>query len=352
MKDKDLKHKSKDALLKIINQLQDAQLSLDHENSNLTQEKLNPLEENRLLREKIFGPSSEKIADFDQQKEKEKLFNETEINTSEEVDNPDNEDFIDNLLDSTDETGVDVNNNAIAPKKKNKPPKKPFPKTYQEGVFILPLPNFYLPKSIAETGLIAQTAINNYARHLPLQRQENIWKSLGVTLPRGTICNWLMNAYEVCMPLVAIMKAHLIKQLHLQADETPVQVLNEELRKDTQKSYMWVYQSMTKDKRFVLFDYQKTRSDDNPKDMLLGFSDFLQTDTYKAYDWVNSLATIYHLGCMAHARCPFVEIAKSTKKRGKSHQAIAFFKKLYNIEKVANENNLSPQNRKELRLKE
>lgn len=42
---------------------------------------------------------------------------------------------------------------------------------------------------------------------------------------------------------------------------------------------------------------------------------------------------IIHLGCMAHARRPFAELAKLAKTTGKSHQAMAYFQKLYAIEK-------------------
>ena len=55
------------------------------------------------------------------------------------------------------------------------------------------------------------------------------------------------------------------------------------------------------------------------------------------------------LGCMAHARRPFAELAKISKKTGLALDAIKYFQRIYVIEKYAHENNLSHQQRYELR---
>ena len=388
--------------------LQQEKLNLEKEKSDLEktkitllQEKLNLEEENRLLRAELFGRSSEKIIELDKLNDKDKIFDEAEAAASCSTNADENQSDADIDLELDKEPQTSSSPKEKKPKRKKLPEnlprevieidladnekacdcgcdkkiigeevteklevipakavvlryvrKKYACKNCEEGVSIPPLPNFFLPKSIASTGLVAQTITNKYARHLPLYRQEDIWRSFGVALSRSTTCNWIMLAYEACKPLIEVMKAHLIKQHYLQADETPTQVLNEADRKDTQTSYMWVYQSMIKDNRLVLFDYQQTRGSDNPKKMLSNFHGFLQTDAYKGYDWVNDNENITQLGCMTHARRPFAEIAKSTKKVGKSHQAIAYFKKLYAIEKKAKKQKLSANERHALRIKE
>jgi hypothetical protein len=84
--------------------------------------------------------------------------------------------------------------------------------------------------------------------------------------------------------------------------------------------------------------------------MLSDFKGYLQTDGYIGYDWAKDKDDIIQLGCMAHARRPFAEREKIAKKTGKSHQALAYIKKLYAIEKQARATNLSYQQRFELRL--
>ena len=53
---------------------------------------------------------------------------------------------------------------------------------------------------------------------------------------------------------------------------------------------------------------------------------------------------------MAHARRPFVELVKLAKTTGKSHRAVAYFQKLYAIEKIARDGTFTPVQRFELRL--
>ena len=78
---------------------------------------------------------------------------------------------------------------------------------------------------------------------------------------------------------------------------------------------------------FFLFDYRETRQAVWPKEILRNFTGHLQTDGYKGYDWVNGKSDIIHLGCMAHARRPFAELVKLSKKTvGKSHEAVLLSK--------------------------
>lgn len=219
-----------------------------------------------------------------------------------------------------------------------------------EGVSVAPMPRLFLPKSMATPSLVAHTLVSKYQDHLPLYRQENIWQRMGIELARNTLCGWVMAAAEVCMPMRDALLNALLTSGYLQADETPVQVMNEPNRKNTSTSYMWLYRSAKPDKKVILFDYRETRQALWPKELLQDFKGFLQTDGYKGYDWVGTSPDIIHLGCMAHARRPFVELTKLAKNPGKSHQAVAFFQKLYAIEKIARDANYTPEQRYALRL--
>ena len=195
-----------------------------------------------------------------------------------------------------------------------------------------------LPKSIEEKDALI------------LARQEKIWQRMGIEIARNTVCGWIMSAAEVCMPMRDALIRMLTASGYVQADETPVQVMDEPNRKNTSTSYMWLYRSAKPDKPVVLFDYRETRQANWPKEILDGYKGYLQTDGYKGYNWVENKPDITHLGCMAHARRPFVELVKLAKKTGKSHQAVAYFQKLYAIEKIAREGKYTPQQRFEFRL--
>ena len=221
-----------------------------------------------------------------------------------------------------------------------------------EAVSIAPMPSLFLPKSMAAPSLVAQTIVSKYEDHLPLYRQEQIWGRLGIEMPRNTVCGWIMAAFEVCMPMRDALLETLIASNYLQADETTMQVMDEPNRKNTSTSYMWVYTNHQPDKKVVLFDYQQTRQAQWPKQILKDFKGYLQTDGYKGYDWVDDHPDIIHLGCFAHARRPFAKLVKISKTTGKSHQAIAYIKKLYLIEQYARDNNYTHQQRYELRLQQ
>jgi len=220
-----------------------------------------------------------------------------------------------------------------------------------EGVVIAPMPTLFLPKSMAAPSLVAHTIISKYQDHLPLYRQEKIWQRMGIKIARNTVCGWIMAAAEVCMPMRSALMKSLIASGYIQADETPLQVMDEPNRKNTSLSYMWLYRSAIPDKPVVLFDYRETRQARWPKEILCDFKGHLQTDGYKGYDWVDRDPDIIHLGCMAHARRPFAELVKLAKKTvGKSHQAVAYFHKLYAIEKIAREGQFTHEQRYQLRM--
>ena len=150
-----------------------------------------------------------------------------------------------------------------------------------EGVSIAPMPKLFLPKSMATPSLVAHTLISKYQDHLPLYRQEKIWQRMGVDMPRNTVCGWIMSASEVCMPMRDALLTLLLESNYIQADETTVQVMGEENRKNTSTSYMWVYRTGKPDKKVILFDYRETRQARWPKEILRGFNGYLQTDGSK-----------------------------------------------------------------------
>ena len=222
-------------------------------------------------------------------------------------------------------------------------------KQCETGVSVAPMPALLLPKSNATPSLITFIILSKYVDHLPLYRQEHIWNRYGIDIPRNTMCGWLLTVAELCEPLWEQLKHHILAYDYAQADETTVQVMKEAERKNTQKSYAWVYRGGCLKQKVVVYEYQETRAGQHAKTFFQGFKGYLQTDGYKGYRWVADSDEITHLGCMAHARRPFAELVKMTKKPGKAHQALAFIQKLYRVEKEGRDKGLTPEERKILR---
>jgi transposase len=143
---------------------------------------------------------------------------------------------------------------------------------------------------------------------LPLYRLEQaIQQQMGLNLSRQTISNWILKAAELFVaPMAAEMRRHLLRQAHLHADETNVQVLHEPGRSAEQKSYMWLYRTGRGSPPIVLYDYQTTRASKHPMKFLEGFSGTLQVDGYPGYDQLRPKVRL--AGCWAHSRRKFTEV--------------------------------------------
>jgi transposase len=220
-----------------------------------------------------------------------------------------------------------------------------------ENIKIAPMPTLLLPKSIATPELIAHTIVSKYVDHLPLYRQEVIWQRLQIDLARSSLCGWMLKVADICKPLVRLLREMILQYDYVGADETTLQVLKELGRSNQTKSYLWVYRGGELHHPSLVFEYHPTRSGAHARSFLDGFKGYLQSDAYSGYNWVDTDEKIISIGCMAHARRPFAEMAKISKKSGLAAEALGFFKKLYATESDARKNNLSYEERHQLRQK-
>ena len=90
------------------------------------------------------------------------------------------------------------------------------------GVLIAPVANQPIPKSIASASMLAHIAQSKYEYHLPLYRQERIWASLGIDIPRNSMCRWMMKVGNMLEPLNKAMFSQMKSHGHMHVDETVV----------------------------------------------------------------------------------------------------------------------------------
>ena len=93
---------------------------------------------------------------------------------------------------------------------------------------------------MASASLVAYTIIAKFMDELPLYRQEKIYARIGVTLTRQSRARWLIVVSQKLMPLYNLLQDDLLSRYYLNMDETTVQVLKEDGKKATSKSYIWV----------------------------------------------------------------------------------------------------------------
>jgi hypothetical protein len=215
-----------------------------------------------------------------------------------------------------------------------------------------PMPYPVIQHSMASPSTVAWIMHQKFVNHLPLYRQENEWKMLGINLKRETMSNWILTAArDWLIPLVDLMHKKLLQEKYLHADETTVQVLNEEGRSNTTNSYMWVYSTGRHcEKQIRIFEYQPGRSGEYPLEFLKGFSGFLHTDAYSGYKKVPEITRCL---CWTHLRRYFRDaLPKDTHSPEATipSQGVRFCSKLFTIEETLE--NLTSEERKSERLKQ
>jgi len=213
-----------------------------------------------------------------------------------------------------------------------------------------------IPKGIATASLLAHVLISKFIDATPLYRQQQQWKRLGIDLGRSLLSSWVVKCGALLLCLWELMQQELQQSDYIQADETPLQVLHEEGRTASQKSYMWLFQCGPPKKRIILYHYAPTRAASIPAEILgESFRGYLQTDGYSGYHAICSRENVSGLGCMAHTRRKFVDAAKVHKRHGLAHEAVAMIRQLYAVEKLAKvraekEGKFTFDDRKTLRL--
>jgi transposase len=208
-------------------------------------------------------------------------------------------------------------------------------------VRIAPVQPSMIPRSISSPSLLSAIFTHKFEDHLPYYRQEKQFERIGVEISRQDMSNWQQQVFNRLAPLFDLLKETVKSGPVIQMDETTVQVIGEEDRRNTQNSYMWLARGGPSDKKVVWYEYHKTRAGKNAKEFLKGYSGYLQTDGYEGYDYaVKDMPGIVHVGCFAHARRYFFEALKGADKAASVEEGIKHIRKLYYLENKLRSQNM------------
>ncbi len=191
-----------------------------------------------------------------------------------------------------------------------------------QTVLAADMPAQIIDKGIPAAGLLAQVIIAKHDDHLPLFRQEEIYRRSGAFIARSSMAGWVGQCAAQLMPLVAAMKEHLKQQSVIHADETPVKLLSPGAGK-THQAYVWAYrssdletQTQTVDGhnqqigRCVIYEFATSRAGEHARQMLGNWRGTLLTDDYSGYKALFASGVVQEAGCWAHARRKFFEAHK------------------------------------------
>lgn len=212
------------------------------------------------------------------------------------------------------------------------------------GVQVAPLPPRLLPQSKLGLALAVYLLLARFDDHVAYYTLERIFRERhGVDVPRQQMVQWVEQVAFLLQPLVQLMFQRMKQGGYLQVDETPVKVMDPEVKGKCARGYLWFYAVPGGD---VYLDFQGTRGRDAPHAQLAGFAGTIQSDAYEVYDALKKvIPNLVRIGCAAHARRAFHRALRDGDRR-----AIAFiarFRQLYRIEREARE--LTPEHRQQIR---
>ena len=151
----------------------------------------------------------------------------------------------------------------------------------EAGVTIAPLPPRLIPQSQLGLGLAVHIVLARYDDHLSFYTLERIFRERhAVEIPRQQMVQWVEHIAGWLRPIYNAMWETMKASGYLQIDETPVKVLDPEVKGKAAQGYLWFFAAPRGD---VILEFSRSRGQQVPRQRLEGFHGTMQTDAYEVY---------------------------------------------------------------------
>jgi len=174
-----------------------------------------------------------------------------------------------------------------------------------QGVTIAPLPERLVPQSRLGLGLAVYLLLSRFDDHVAYYTLERIFRErFGVVISRQQMVQWVEKVAHLLLAIYGLVWEELKAGDYLQIDESPVKVLDPEVKGKAAKGYLWFY---SRPGGYVFLEFHQSRGRDGPRERLRGFRGTMQTDGYELYDALRKeqRSTLKRIGCVSHARRKF-----------------------------------------------
>lgn len=171
---------------------------------------------------------------------------------------------------------------------------------------VAPAPKRLIEGSYASAGLVTWVILSKYRDHLPLYRQQKMFKRWNGSISRQTMCDWIDKVTSGLELIYWKVREGLLGGGYVQVDETPIRFIDPDHKKGkASKGYFWV---MGKPGGCVFIEWNPSRGQTAAEKLLEGFKGILQTDGYAGYNGVHGPKTeVTRVACLAHCRRKFAE---------------------------------------------
>ena len=221
-----------------------------------------------------------------------------------------------------------------------------------EAITQPPAPSHSIARGRAGPKLLAHILFSKYGLHLPLNRQSAVYAREGIDLDVSTLADWVGAAAATLMPLVEVIRMHVLAAERIHADDTTVPVL---ATGKTRIGRLWTY--VRDDRPFAgpdppaaVFFYSRDRGGEHPEQHLASFAGLMQADAYagfnRLYEPNRRPGPIVEAACWAHARRKFFDLARLNQ-APIAAEAVERFDTLFAVEREIN--GATPQERVRVR---
>lgn len=213
------------------------------------------------------------------------------------------------------------------------------------AVSIAPLPPRLLPQSKLGLGLAVYLLLSRFDDHIAYYTLERIFRERhGVVIARQQMVQWVEKIAFLLLAIYQGIWKELQATGYLQVDETPVKVLDPEVKGKAATGYLWFYSHPQGD---VFLEFCGSRGRAGPEQRLKDFKGTIQTDAYAVYDSLRRErpTQLRRLGCLAHIRRKWYKAAEES-----CSQAIGFIAQIRQLYRIEDETrDLSAAERKAVR---
>jgi transposase len=200
-----------------------------------------------------------------------------------------------------------------------------------------PLGDKVVPAGRLGTTLVAHLLVEKYVDGLPLHRQRERLRRLGLDVPVSTLCDQVTWCTDLLRPLWRAALAEIIAARVMHLDGTGLPVLDREVRGKTRLGTLWGYVGVNEGETIAAYLYTSTgkkvaqqSGEMGPEDVLALREGPTVADASNLFDKSFQRAALIECGCNMHGRRYFVKALDAGDQR--AALAIAAYRKLYEIE--------------------
>lgn len=221
-------------------------------------------------------------------------------------------------------------------------------------ITMAPAPSRPVEHGMFTMSFIAMLLEQKYANHMPINRTLTMLRHQGGDFHLNTMLDQVKHGAELLKPIVEEMRKqrNLLPILHV--DDTGLQVLDNEKNKG-KKGYLWIYVGMSEvgipiQATFEYTETRKGKQPDGPRVLLDGYTGTIISDAATAMDALYGEDKATEAGCWMHGRRGFYKAL--TEHKAEAEDALRQIHGLFLIERRAKTEELTPDQRKELRQRE